>query len=259
MTAVEGGGHTLFGRGLYATLWVLCRTLAVTVFGFRVRFAERLPAHGGLLVLASHQSHLDPLLLGLATDRRLSSLARSSLYGFKPFGAVITALDAIPIDREASSVAAMKIVIGRLKAGAAVIVFPEGTRTATGRLGELKPGFALLARRAGVPIAPVAIVGAFECWPRWRLFPRPGRIRLEFGRLITPAEVAAIDDRELLAECGRRLGELDARARAALGRRPHDELGAGGGAGAITAADRVTSQTGKGSPEPQPEPQSAPV
>lgn len=212
-----GGGHSTFGRCLYAVLWVLCRTLAVSVFGFRARFAERLPAMGGLLVLSSHQSHLDPLLLGLATDRRLSSLARSTLYRFRPFGAVITALDAVPIDREASALAGMKTVIRRLEAGAAVILFPEGTRTRDGRLGDIKGGFAIIARRAGVPIVPVAIVGAHECWPRTARFPRPGRIRLEFGSLISPAAVAALDDEALVAECTRRLTDLDARCRTALG------------------------------------------
>jgi len=210
-----GGGHSRFGRWLYSVLWVLCRTLAVSVFGFRMRFAHPLPATGGLLVLSSHQSHLDPLLLGLATDRRLSSLARSTLYAFKPFGAVITALDAVPIDREASALAGMKTVIRRLQGGAAVILFPEGTRTRDGRLGEIKSGFAIIARRAGVPIVPVAIVGAHECWPRTARFPRPGRIRLEFGSLITPAEVAALDDAALVAECTRRLADLDARGRVA--------------------------------------------
>jgi 1-acyl-sn-glycerol-3-phosphate acyltransferase len=206
-------GHTAFGRWLYSVLWVLCRTFGVSVFGIRTRFAEKLPTKGGLLVLSSHQSHLDPLLLGLACDRRLSSLARSSLYRFKPFGFVITALDAVPIDREASAVAAMKTVIRRLEDGAAVIVFPEGTRTATGRLGEIKNGFALLAKRAQVPIVPVAIVGAWECWPRTRLFPRPGRIRLEFGRLLRPEEIAGMDERQIVAECTARLTQLDATAR----------------------------------------------
>ena len=210
------GGHTAFGRGLYAVLWVLCRTFAVSLFGFRARFAERLPARGGVLVLSSHQSHLDPLLLGLATDRRLSSMARSTLYRFKPFGFVIAALDAVPVDREASALAGMKTVIERLKRGAAVIVFPEGTRTADGRLGDIKGGFSIIARRAGVPIVPVAIVGAYECWPRTRRFPRPGRVRLEFGRLITPAEIATLDDAALTDEATRRLHELDAAARAAL-------------------------------------------
>ena len=207
------GGQTGFGLWLYDLLWVLCRTLAVSVFGFRVRFAEPLPRHGGLLVVSSHQSHLDPLLLGLASDRRLSTLARSSLYHFKPFGTVITALDAVPIDRNASMLKTMKAVIGRLRDGRAVVIFPEGTRTATGQLGELKSGFALMAKKAGVPIAPVAIVGAYECWPRTSLLPRPGRIRLEFGSLIPAAEIARLDEREILELCTARLRELDANAR----------------------------------------------
>ena len=202
-----------WGRWLYAVLWVLCRTLGVSLLGFRLGKAGRLPRYGGLLVLSSHQSHLDPLLLGLATDRRLSSLARSSLFTFGPFGRVITALDAVPIDRNASAVKAMKTVISRLRGGAAVIVFPEGTRTETGSLGEIKSGFALLAKRAGVPIAPVAIVGAFECWPRFRLLPRPGRIRLEFGEVISAAEVAALDERQLVDRCTASLHALDRQAR----------------------------------------------
>ena len=205
--------HGTAGRCLYDTLWVLCRTLAVSVLGFRVRFAERLPREGGLLVLSSHQSHLDPLLLGLATDRRLSSLARASLYRFKPFAAVITALDAVPIDRDASIVKSMKAVIGRLRAGSAVVIFPEGTRTATGTLGEIKSGFALLAKKAEVPIVPVAIVGAYECWPRTRRMPRPGRIRLEFGRVIPASEIARLDERQITELCSGMLRELDATAR----------------------------------------------
>jgi len=206
-------GHSTFGRCLYSVLWIVSRALGISMFGVRTRFAEPLPDCGGLIMLSSHQSHLDPLLLGLACDRRLSSLARSSLYTFKPFGFIITALDAVPIDRNASAVAAMKTVIKRLEDGAAVIIFPEGTRTATGRLGEIKSGFALIAKKAKVPIVPVAIVGAWECWPKTRLLPRPGRIRLEFGGVIRPEEIAALDDRTLVAECTARLTELDAQAR----------------------------------------------
>lgn len=212
-----GGGHTTFGKALYASMWVLCRTLAVSLFGFRSRFAEPLPKTGGLIVLSSHQTFLDPLLLGLATDRRLSSLARSSLYRFKPFGAVITALDAVPIDREGSALKAMKAVIERLERGAAVVIFPEGARTNDGQLGELQSGFALIAKKSRASIVPVAIVGAFECWPRTRLLPRPGRIRLEFGRILTADELGALSDREILDVCTQRIRELDAQARAALG------------------------------------------
>jgi len=213
----RGGGHTAVGKSLYACLWVLCRTLAVSLFGFRSRFAEPLPKVGGLIVLSSHQTFLDPLLLGLATDRRLSSLARSSLYRFKPFAALITALDAVPIDRKGSMLKAMKAVIDRLERGAAVTIFPEGARTHDGQLGEFKSGFTLIAKKAGVPIVPVAIVGAFECWPRTRLLPRPGRIRLEFGEILDADQVASMTEREILEVCTRRIRDLDAQARAALG------------------------------------------
>jgi 1-acyl-sn-glycerol-3-phosphate acyltransferase len=64
-------------------------------------------------------------------------------------------------------------------------------------------------------VLPVAIVGAWECWPRTGVLPRPGRIRLEFGEVLYPADIAALDDEALLAECTRRLTDLDAAARAA--------------------------------------------
>jgi 1-acyl-sn-glycerol-3-phosphate acyltransferase len=206
-------GHSRFGRMFYDTLWVLCRTFGVALFGIRYRFAEPLPREGGLLVLSSHQSNLDPLLLGLVCERRLSSLARSSLFRWGPFGAIISALDAIPIDREASSVAAMKTIIRKLRGGGAVTIFPEGTRTRDGKLGDVQSGFALVAKRAAVPILPVAIVGAWECWPRTRLLPLPGRIRLEFGPVIPAADVAAMDGSTLVALVTEQLTELDAAAR----------------------------------------------
>jgi 1-acyl-sn-glycerol-3-phosphate acyltransferase len=202
-----------WGRLLYDTLWFLSRILSVSLFGFRRKIAERMPESGGVLVLSSHQSHLDPLLLGLATNRRLSSLARSSLFKFGPFGNAIAALGAVPIDRNASTVTAMRTVIQRLRKGAAVIVFPEGTRTSSGQLGDMKKGFALLAKRAAVPIAPVAIVGAYECWPRFHLLPRPGRIRLHFGAVITADEVNRLSETQLAERCIATLRDLDEQAR----------------------------------------------
>jgi 1-acyl-sn-glycerol-3-phosphate acyltransferase len=102
----------------------------------------------------------------------------------------------------------MRTVIQRLRKGAAVIVFPEGTRTSSGQLGDMKKGFALLAKRAAVPIAPVAIVGAYECWPRFHLLPRPGRIRLHFGAVITADEVNRLSETQLAERCIATLRDL---------------------------------------------------
>jgi 1-acyl-sn-glycerol-3-phosphate acyltransferase len=257
--------HTLVGRMFYDTLWVLCRNLGVALFGIRYRFAEPLPREGGLLVLSSHQSNLDPLLLGLVCERRLSSLARSSLFRWGPFGAIISALDAVPIDREASSVAAMKTIIRKLRGGGAVTIFPEGTRTRDGRLGEVQSGFALVAKRAGVPILPVAIVGAWECWPRTRGFPLPGRIRLEFGPIIPAADVAAMDVSTLVALVAQQLTELDAEARrlrdggAAEPSPRRAAFTAAKSAGRRRAAESPAAETGARVPEETPpSPQDSP-
>lgn len=208
--------HTPLGRRVYDCLWILCQSICLSLFGIRARFAEPVPPDGGLIVLSTHQSLLDPVLLGVACTRRLSSLARHSLFRLQPLGWLITQLDAVPIDRAAPGVAALKGIIARLKAGAAVVIFPEGTRTTTGRPAPLKNGFVTLARRSGAPILPVAIVGAWECWPRTRWIPRPGRLRLEFGRVISADEIARLDDAAVMATCAARLDELDRRGREAL-------------------------------------------
>lgn len=212
--------HTAVGRRVYDASWVVCRALCLALWGIRARFAEPMPEEGGLLLLATHQSHLDPVLLGVSAPRRLSSLARSSLFRFRPFGWLIDALDAVPIDRDAPGIAALKAIIARLRGGSAVIIFPEGTRTTTGTPAPLKNGFVTIARKARVPIMPVAIVGAWECWPRTAWLPRPGRTRVEYGSLVHPDEIARLDDEALVATCTRLLGELDRRGRAALHRRP---------------------------------------
>jgi len=214
MIEAPGAAHrSLPRRVLYDTLRFLCRTVAVSLFGFRYRFAEPLPPEGGLLVLSTHQSLLDPVILGIACQRRLSSLARASLFRFGPFAALIRGLDAVPIDRDAPSLVAMKTVIAKLRDGAALVVYPEGTRTTDGHPGTMKGGFGLIAKRAGVPIVPAAIVGAWECWPRQRPFPLPGRVRVEFGAVMSAEEVRALDEKALVAEVTRRLLALDAEAR----------------------------------------------
>src|SRR6185295_9338622 len=69
----------------YDFLRVVCRVLGVAVFRIRVFGREHVPNSGGVLVVSNHQSHLDPVLVGLAFDRRLNYVARDTLFGFAPF------------------------------------------------------------------------------------------------------------------------------------------------------------------------------
>lgn len=197
----------------YDVLRVVCRLAAILVFRIRCRGREHVPASGGGLVLSNHQSHLDPVLVGLATDRRLNYLARDTLFKFAPFRWLINSLDAIPLDREGLGLGGLKETLKRLKRGELVLIFPEGTRTRDGEVGTLKPGFCALARRAGVPLLPVAIDGAFDSWPRSQMLPGPAVIHIQFGEPLEPADLATLDDRELIAEMDRRVRKCHREAR----------------------------------------------
>src|SRR5262249_33709812 len=72
-------------------------------------------------------------------------------------------------------------MIGHLERGDCVAVFPEGTRTKDGSIGVFRAGAIVAARRAGVPLVPAGIRGAFEAWPRAQKLPRPRRIAVRFG------------------------------------------------------------------------------
>jgi 1-acyl-sn-glycerol-3-phosphate acyltransferase len=89
--------------------------------------------------------------------------------------------------------AALEAMIEHLARGRCVAVFPEGTRTRDGRLGAFRGGAALAARRAGVPIVPAAIQGAFEAWPRHRALPLPRAVRVTFGPPLDPRTPEVIE------------------------------------------------------------------
>ena len=108
----------------YNFLHVGCRLASVVLFRIRVRGRRNVPDEGALLVCSNHQSHFDPVLVGLALDRRLNFLARDTLFAFTPFRWLIQSLDAIPIDREGMGLAGIKETLRRLKKGEGVLIFP---------------------------------------------------------------------------------------------------------------------------------------
>lgn len=176
-----------------------CHVVASLVFAlfFRLRIANRdqIP-EGGMLVCCNHQSHLDPVLVGLACREPITYLARDTLFkGW--FAKLIVYLGAIPIQRDGLGLAGVKKTLERLRDGEKVLIFPEGTRSPDGGLQPLKGGLALIARRAKVPLLPMAIAGAYDAWPRKHKLPRPRTIQMVIGSPIALEEVLSLSDQEL--------------------------------------------------------------
>ena len=205
--------RSLVQRAWYELLRRLVQLVAVSVYRIRFTGRENIPARGGVLMVCNHQSHFDPPLVGLGCPRRMSYVARDTLFRFRPFGWLLRSINVFPINREGTGVAGIKEALKRLKRGDIVVIFPEGTRTRDGEIAPFRPGFTALAVRSGAAILPVAIEGAFQVWPRWKKLPGLGQIRVHYGEPIPAAEVASRDERELLAEVERRVRECHARLR----------------------------------------------
>ena len=167
---------------LYVVLRELARFLFLALCGARVRRVP-LPA-GGVVIASNHQSYVDPVLLGAGLPRRLSFMARDTLFMNPLFGRLIRDVGAFPVRRDGVGKEGLKTAVRKLKDGEAVLVFPEGTRTLDGRIGRIKDGAGLLSRLSGVPVVPAAVEGTFLAWPRGRAYPLPARMTVAFGEAI---------------------------------------------------------------------------
>jgi 1-acyl-sn-glycerol-3-phosphate acyltransferase len=154
---------------------------------------ENIPASGPVLICCNHLSAWDPPVVGCAATRQVYFMAKQELWRIPVLRTVISALGAFPVDRQRADLSSVRRSLQLLEQGLAVGVFPEGTRSRTGKLGPLRTGGAKLALRTGAVVVPMAIVGPY------RLF-RPLRVRigkpLYFGRDPNPSreKVRAVRD-----------------------------------------------------------------
>lgn len=167
---------------VYFVCWSLFRLLFGAYFRWRRFNVERVPAHGPVILASNHASFMDPPLIGACLSRPLNYLARDSLFGFPVLGAALRHVKAVPVDRDGANPAGLKAILGRLAAGEAVLLFPEGTRTADGLVQRARPGIGLAVRRSGAPVVPVRVFGTFEAFSRHHRVPRPVRVAVKFGR-----------------------------------------------------------------------------
>jgi cytidylate kinase len=199
-----------------------CKVFCRSFFRLHPSGLENVPEFGPLVLICNHQSFLDPVLCGIFIKRPLHFLARDTLFKGL-FGRLITSVNTIPVKRGEADIAAMRVVIGKLKAGNGICLFPEGTRSSDGRITAFKPGFGLLCRRGGASVVPVVIDGAFEVWPRYKkLFSPGGHINIQYGKCIPAAEVKKMDDRELAERLTETLRKMQNDCRVRQGKKPYD-------------------------------------
>lgn len=149
---------------------------------------ENLPADSSFVMVANHASHLDALCLCAALP--LSKLHRAFPVAAKDYFFCSTpralastiGINALPFDRHINPRQSLSVCRQLLQGpGNILILFPEGTRSVTGELGEFKGGVGLLLAGTNIPVVPCHLHGAHAAWPKGAWCPRPRRIRLTIG------------------------------------------------------------------------------
>jgi 1-acyl-sn-glycerol-3-phosphate acyltransferase len=206
-------------RGSPALLYALGRfgaRAACRLAGIRIAIEglEHIRDQRNLMLMPNHVSNLDAAILFGHIRLPFKAVVKRELFRFPFVHYCLRYAGFIDVDRSDPRQARSAITraAASLKGGSCFIIFPEGTRSPNGELGEFKKGGFVVAILAGSRIAPVAVVGAEKLMPRGRFVIQPGTVRI---RVLDPVDAASYSygDRDrLVAEVrGRVAAALPAR------------------------------------------------
>lgn len=174
---------------MWAKLILLTTRVRVDVEGM-----ERLQPGRTYVFVSNHQSHYDTAVLFAALPYQLRIIAKDDLGRFPVLGWHLRRTGHILVDRRRPDRAAIFGWAGRLTSlGLSLMVYPEGTRSPDGRVAPFKGGSFHIALQAGLPVAPLSLVGTRHVMRKGELTARPGRVRLVVHDPIETADPGGAD------------------------------------------------------------------
>jgi 1-acyl-sn-glycerol-3-phosphate acyltransferase len=152
----------------------------------RVEGTEHIPRSNGFIVVSNHGSNFDPPLLSAAVQRPVAYMAKEELFQVPVLKQAIELYGAYPVKRGAVDRTTIKAALAYLENGWGVGIFLSGTRTSDGRVIDAKPGAALIAAKAQVPLLPVCLWGTHAIEQKDKKLPQSTPITIRIGELILP-------------------------------------------------------------------------
>ena len=172
-----------------------CRLLFTVYCPLKVEGRERLP-RSSFIFCSNHNSHMDSVILMLTANRgfnKFGMMAARDYFFENPLRKYFLNLfmNLVPVERKRNDRRAMieGLVACRdfMRTGdRSLIIYPEGTRSLTGKIGPFKKGPAMMATELGLPVVPAYIKGSHRAWPKGRNVIRPARVYCWVGEPIHP-------------------------------------------------------------------------
>jgi 1-acyl-sn-glycerol-3-phosphate acyltransferase len=183
-------------------VWWFCR------MAFKIQFhgVDNIPREGACIITPNHITYADPIWITIPMPRRIYYMAWHKPFGIPVLGLLMRMFGAFPVNLDvAADASAQREAIELLRKGRALVMFPEGGRTKSGKLMPFKMGAFRLALSNGIPIVPVTIKGAETIWPVGRMFPRPGKLTITYHPPIRVEQIEEEASRLELKEKARQL------------------------------------------------------
>ena len=200
-------------------MFEICRFigLCISKVFWRIEFhgTENIPqdSNTGLLLVANHQTYIDPVWITLPVKRKFRYMAWDAAFGWFFIGKLMRRLGAFPVKTgkgTGGKLDAMKNALKFLRGGSALVIFPEGGREMPdGKLLPFKPGALRIAMEAGVPVLPVTIRGGNKIWTHGMKYPRVGKVEIIYHPAFDvkkPEKKADVD--ECVENLNKRLAEI---------------------------------------------------
>jgi 1-acyl-sn-glycerol-3-phosphate acyltransferase len=165
----------------YRIIRTICRPLLRVYNRLEGRGLENFPMKGPVLIVANHHSYLDAFVLGAVAPRKIHFMVKRSQFRKWFARWFYWGMDAFPVNQDGRDQEALRRAMEILGRGGIVGLYPAGSRSPHRGLQEWRPGVALLAKHAGVPVLPAAICGTHEAFRKGSALPRPTKVMVVFG------------------------------------------------------------------------------
>lgn len=139
------------------------------LYRIEVQGVENLPKEGGVLLCSNHIHNFDPIVVGISVKRPVYFMAKEELFTVPILGKMVPHLNAFPVKRGMSDREALRKGLTILKEGKVLGLFPEGTRSKTGELGEGLAGAGFFATRSDAKIVPCAVIGPYQAFRKLKV------------------------------------------------------------------------------------------
>ncbi|WP_085992017.1 lysophospholipid acyltransferase family protein [Oceanobacillus senegalensis] len=176
---------------LYKVAKSLVSVILFPLYRIKVIGKDNIPKNGPVLICSNHISNFDPPVVGITSPRDIYFMAKGELFE-KPFlGRLLKGIHAFPVKRGLADRNALRMGLQILKEGNTLGLFPEGTRSKTGEIGNALAGAGFFALRSKADIVPCAIVGPYKKFQRLTvIYGKPINIQEYRSKKASAQEVA---------------------------------------------------------------------